>query len=357
MLALTGLILTVEAAVFAGMMSNSTHSILESRADLWITKNSRSAISNDYLEEGDGNILWLHPNVVHVQIHGEGGRIRWKTKNGERKRGRLIPLDLSPSSLNFPKNFTEEHRRLLTIPGTVLIPVNYMASFNAVVGQDIELGLGEPNFVQVAGMTDKVLSNDFPIIYASQNTFNYLNGSSPKMTTFLIKLKDPSLADQTAKELQYAVDKLDRMMTVWTPETFIDNAKTAWFDQDENANMMLYSVGFIAFFSLAIASQVMRANLFAQLKEFGTLNALGVSRFRLALVALEQGFWVGICSIGCAMFFFFIIQYAAAYYSYSLVMTWTVFGVCSALILTVSLISGFFSVSILRKIELTSLLR
>ncbi len=34
MLTLTGLILTVEAAIFAGMMSNSTHSILESRADL-----------------------------------------------------------------------------------------------------------------------------------------------------------------------------------------------------------------------------------------------------------------------------------------------------------------------------------
>ncbi len=268
----------------------------------------------------------------------------------------MIPLNLDHSSLNFPKGFSEKHRKLLGIPGSILIPKNYMKSFDATVGQDIKIGMQE-NYVLVAGTVDKVLSNGFPIIYASQNTFNYLNGSSPKMTTFLIKLKDPSLAKQTAKELQYAVDKLNRKMTVWTPKSFIDNAKTAWFDKDETANTMLYSVGFIALFSLAIGSQVMRANLFAQLKEFGTLNALGVSRFKLALVALEQGFWVGVFSIAFSMGIFFIIQYVAAFYSQSLVMTWMVFGICSALILTVSLVSGFFSVSILRKIELTSLLR
>lgn len=364
MLSLTGLLLMVQAGSFMGTMQQYSFDIEGSTADLWVmgTRDTgRRGISYAMpVKKSDENMLWLHPNVADVQIQFSGSRLRWESHDGVRGFARLVPLGIEKGSLNFPHNFGEKERKALKIPGSVVVPKNYMDRLGTAPDLSLKIGNGELRNVFISGVSAPVLRMDTPNIYVSQKTYDYIKGDNASWggaSALLIKLVDPEKAEQTARELQQFLMMKGKLLNIWTRESYQKQLEDNFLKSDRVAKRLLYTVGFVAVFSLVLSSQIMRANIFAQLREFGTLHALGLSRVKLALITLEQGFWAGIVSTICCTALFFLVKFIAAQYNQDIAVSMLLLGACYTLIMGVAMVSGFFSVFVLRKIELTSLLR
>ena len=109
--------------------------------------------------------------------------------------------------------------------------------------------------------------------------------------------------------------------------------------------------------SIVVISQVMRTNLLAQIREFGTLNALGFRRRSLSFIAMRQGFWSGIMVAFVSILLFFVIKAILNWFLIPVYMNGIIIAMGFFILVLVSMLSGFFSVGVLKRIELTSLLR
>lgn len=77
MLTLTGLLLMVPTAFFLGTVRMDGYSVMQSQADLWVTAYEEGdETDEENVEAGDDALLWLHPNVVDVQMQISGSYAR-----------------------------------------------------------------------------------------------------------------------------------------------------------------------------------------------------------------------------------------------------------------------------------------
>ena len=108
---------------------------------------------------------------------------------------------------------------------------------------------------------------------------------------------------------------------------------------------------------VGITSQTLRGAVLANIKEFASLRALGVSRTSLRWIVLELSFWVGVCGLGATAVLVtgltFLADAAGVPMSFPLS---NVFSTALFLLFT-ALISGFFSLGVLKRSQPADLLR
>jgi putative ABC transport system permease protein len=106
-----------------------------------------------------------------------------------------------------------------------------------------------------------------------------------------------------------------------------------------------------------VASQTLRGAFLAQLTEFGALRALGVSKGRMALVALEQAWWTGLLSIPIAAILAHGIRLIAMQFDLTIALPNGLLMATSALLLLVALFAGLISLTAVTRVEPAELLR
>jgi putative ABC transport system permease protein len=121
--------------------------------------------------------------------------------------------------------------------------------------------------------------------------------------------------------------------------------------------MLGFSVFLGFLIGVGITSQTLRGAIMANIKEFASLRALGVSMGALRLIVLELSFWVGVVGLAATAVFTFLVSLLAK--SAGLPMGFPagwVIGV-AILLLLISLASGLMSLGVLKKSQPADLLR
>jgi putative ABC transport system permease protein len=108
---------------------------------------------------------------------------------------------------------------------------------------------------------------------------------------------------------------------------------------------------------IVITWQTLRAAILANVKEFASLRALGVAMGSLGLVVMEMSFWVGIAGLFATAFLVFAIWALArsANVPMGFPLGFIVFVAISLVVIAV--VSGFFSLGVLKKSQPADLLR
>jgi putative ABC transport system permease protein len=120
-------------------------------------------------------------------------------------------------------------------------------------------------------------------------------------------------------------------------------------------------LGFAMFMGAAVGIvitwQTLRAAILANVKEFASLRALGVAMGSLGLVVMEMSFWVGIAGLFATAFLVFAIWALArsANVPMGFPLGFIVFVAISLVVIAV--VSGFFSLGVLKKSQPADLLR
>jgi putative ABC transport system permease protein len=161
--------------------------------------------------------------------------------------------------------------------------------------------------VQVVGLVKGYKSLGGPYVFCSLDTARrLLLYRKDEVTYFVAKTADPADAWKVARRMGgYA------QLTAFTSEEFSNRSRMHWL-MTTKAGIAL---GFTALLGLlvgaVITSQTLYAATAASQREFATLRAMGIPRWRLQLSVLAQSFWVGLFGILIAVPIIFLLTEGA----------------------------------------------
>jgi putative ABC transport system permease protein len=147
--------------------------------------------------------------------------------------------------------------------------------------------------VKVVGLVRGYKSLGGPYVFCSLHTARVVLKYFPGEATYLIaRCKDPGDTDTVARRLrQYP------QMSAFTADEFSLRTRMHWLTTTKAG----VAVGFTALLGLlvgaVVTSQTLYAATAASQREYSTLRAMGIPRWRLQLSVLAQSFWVGLFGI------------------------------------------------------------
>ena len=169
-----------------------------------------------------------------------------------------------------------------------------------------------------------------------------------------MRLRDPAQAEVVRDELNANSHGLYR---AWTrPELAKANQASI---------MKMQVVGILLTFSLVlgiaigigITWQTLRGAVFANIKEFASLRALGVSMGSLRLIVLELSVWVGVAGMLTAGGFIMVVIGLASLSGLPMQFPPPMVGGTSVLLVLIAIGSGFLSLGVLKQSQPADLLR
>src|SRR5262249_9858119 len=151
--------------------------------------------------------------------------------------------------------------------------------------------------VRVVGLVRGYKSLGGPYVFCSIDTARALMNYQKDQVTFLVaKCRNPADADAVVRRM-----KGYRQLTAFTADDFSARSRMHWLTTTKAG----IAVGFTAMLGLlvgaVVTSQTLYAATAASQREFATLRAMGIPRWRLQATVLAQSFWVGLFGIVVAV--------------------------------------------------------
>jgi len=362
-LVLAGLLMTIQLGFVAGFIENFGELQRQLRADLVVEYDAGSdgfnrrrrfsGFGSGSLEPRHEGFVWMHPEVVRVEAYSDGSpSVRVTGADGSPQRLELRPLDPSPESMTFPRDFPDSLREIIATPGAIVIPRATRHSLELELGDSLAIGENE---AIVGGVVNGLAPNFGNRAFASPQTVRLLSGQSvSRISRFLVQIKNPESADQVIKEMNtyFRAKKLKAMKVE-------DVARSLGISQifDGPGAILLGSAAFALLVGCGIASQTLRGSFLAQIREFGALRALGVRKRHLAWIAMEQAWWTGLISVPIAALIAFGIRAVAKMFDITIALPLNLMIGSSILLMVVAIVAGLISLTVVNKAQPSELLR
>ena len=359
-LAFSGLLVLAQVGMFTGIVQGATASIDRSRADLMVLGPKNESLINsgpNGLPQRVQPMIYLNPEVTEVEsLDGDGGR--WVNTPEPGKKAvvtyvNIFDIDPRPGAVTLPTDYPEAIRLALLEPYAVVVDKTALARLGAKLGAAATLN---GKTVHIRGILENYPNVDQPTVYMSRDTLRLL-GMGPKngkTGPLMVRIKDPTRAAQVRDQLNSVANGAYK---AWTkPDLAAANQKALMGEQ-----IIGIFLGFSLFLGLligvGITSQTLRGAILASIKEFASLRALGVSMGSLSRIVLELALWVGVAGLIATGLFTSVFYLLATNFGMPMGFPtpWVITVVI--LLLVISILSGLFSLGILKRSQPADLLR
>ncbi|HQT53190.1 MAG TPA: ABC transporter permease, partial [Phenylobacterium sp.] len=149
-----------------------------------------------------------------------------------------------------------------------------------------------------------------PSVVVSRDTMRLLGmgEKGDKTGPLMVRIKDPAQAEAVRDTLNANADGAYR---AWTRDELSKANEGALMKEQIIGVMLGFSVFLGFLIGVGITSQILRGAILANIKEFASLRALGVSMPSLRLIVVELSFWVGIVGLAATALLTFGISLLA----------------------------------------------
>jgi putative ABC transport system permease protein len=351
-----GLLQLLQAALVLGIFGSASVYITGSSADLWAGYPGTQSVNlGRSIDTGVEMRLRMDPAVTAVEPfhwvdadwrgpNDTGGVSVFVSGINARADGMLFAHALSPAL-----------RAKLNEPDAVIVDRADLDSLGVGVGDTAVIN---GHRVRVAGVSNGLRALGGVNVVASLATAAELDtdpSNASRMTYFVAKLRDPADADDVAARLRgnRAFGNYD----VWTAESFARRSQLYWmFDTGAGAGV-LFLAGVVFLVGAVITSQTLVAAVIGSVREYATLNALGVGVGALRKVVMEQAFWVGALGLlGSTVLGGLALMLARSRSVPVALGPWTTLA-CLALCMGLAIVSGLAAMRSLRRADPATLLR
>ena len=359
-LAFSGLLILAQVGMFTGIVQAATATIDRSRAELMVLP----AKSESLINSGSNGLprrllpqMYLHPEVVSVAaMDGGGGRWMNTPEEGEKQVTQFVQVDVVdpvPGAVTLPVDYPEEVRIALLEPYAAVIDRSSQARMGVTLNDQATLN---GKTVNIRAFIDGYPSINQPSVVVSRDTLRLLGmaDDGEKVGPLMVQIKDPARAEIVRDQLNAVAEGRYR---AWTRPELAQANEGALMKEQIIGIMLGFSVFLGFLIGVGITSQTLRGAIMANIKEFASLRALGVSMGALRLIVLELSFWVGVVGLAATAVFTFLVSLLAksAGLPMGFPLGWVV-GV-AILLLLISLASGLMSLGVLKKSQPADLLR
>jgi putative ABC transport system permease protein len=264
-------------------------------------------------------------------------------------------IDTSPDAMMFSKALDPALRARLNEPGAVIVDKADLDSLGVNIGDTAAIN-GQR--VRVVGVGSGLRALGGVNIVSSLDTARVLDVApedAGMMTYFVAKLRDPSKARMVAKRLSDST--AFGPYTVWTAKEFARQSQLYWMLDTGAGAGVLFLAGIVFLVGAVITSQTLIAAVIGSIREYATLNALGVGRGALRKVIMEQAFWVGALGIVCSIVIGMVLLIIARNRSVPMELNPLTAAACLAISMALAIVSGLAAMRSLRSADPASLLR
>lgn|GEM_PF-96864 len=369
-LAFSGLLVLAFVGMFMGIGKGFTAQIDRARADIMVLGPGATALFNggpSGLPRRLMPIVIGHPEVVQVApMDGSGGRFQ----------NIPPPEDPGTATPGGPKNRKTEFVNVTVIdaiPGYVTVPTDYSTQLvetlrqpYAVAVDETALGrlgvkLGDKAIYNGKTVTIAAITTGYPnmmqaTLVMSRDTLRMLGeaDTGPRVAPLMVKIADPGRAEVVAAQLNVmGAGKFK----AWTrPELSAAN-ESAMFKEQFISIILIFAVIMGAVIGIAITWQTLRGAIMANIKEFASLRALGVSMGDLRVIVMELSFWVGVIGVLAAGVLTWLVSMLASAGGLPMAFPAPIVIAISIFLLIIAMLSGLLSLGVLKNSQPADLLR
>ncbi len=349
--AFSALLIALQCGLLLGLFSITSIPIDHTSADLWM--GAPEVLSVDLgrpIREGYLARVACQPEVERCEVYLQGFAY-WSKPKGGTELCMVIGSRLSEDALGKVDGLSPENCSKLTEPGTVVVDESDLERLGIQgVGDTAEISGYR---VRVVGLTRGYKSLAGPYVFCSVNTARPRLRLLPDQVTYV-------LARCNRKEDAAAVvERLKRYENVsaFTSEDFSFRSRMHWLTKTKAGFALGYAAALGLLVGLVVTSQTLYAATAASLREYAVLRALGIPRWRMALMVLAQSFWVGIIGVGLALPLFYGLAQLAEHWNVPVARPWWLLPSAASVTLAMAMVSGLLALRSLRQVEPATLLR
>jgi len=373
-LAFSGLLVLALVGMFMGIGKAFTAQIDRSRADIMILGPGATALFNGGPSGVPRRIMPLvysHPEVAAVaDLDGSGGRFQ-----------NIVPKDeaqlLDPTKKGKPSpNRKMEFVNVTTIdpiPGAVTVPIDYSDDLLEALRQPYAVAVDETALgrlgvklgdkatyngktIRIAAVTRGYPNMMQATLVMSRDTLRMLGeaNTGQRVGPLVVQVRDPSRAELVRDQLNAQANGQFR---AWTRSELSEANEGAMMKESFIVIILGFAVFIGIIIGIAITWQTLRGAIMANIKEFASLRALGVSMGSLRRIVVELSFWVGLVGILGAGVLTWGVTLLAGAMGLTMAYPIPMVGVVCVLLLIIALLSGLLSLGVLKNSQPADLLR
>jgi putative ABC transport system permease protein len=353
-LAMAGVLMLALIGMFMGLLESFTATIDRTRASLIIMPAKSTSMAGQFspMPARVMPMIYRHPDVLEVRdlvgdfgpFYGPGAdKPRMLNVNG---------VDTERNALTLPVDIPEDVRLALSVPYNIAVDRSALAALGVKLG---DTGTFAGRTVRIAAIVDGYPNLEAPTAFISRTTLRLMGRvSDEQLGPLLVRLKPGADREKVRGELNAIADDQYR---AWTTKAL---AKSTLDDVRKQGIFVLIlgfmsTIGFVI--GLVITWQTLRGAILANIKEFASLRALGVSIGSLRWVVMELSFWVGVAGVAASAGLLMLIRLAGA--QFNVPMSYPLDSVIQTvmLLLLIAIGSGMLTLGALKKGQPADLLR
>jgi putative ABC transport system permease protein len=339
--AFSALLIAVQGGLLIGLLSMMSIPVDKSEADIWVGyPGTQSVDLGQPIPERWINRLAADPDLSRVEPFVIGFSL-WTCPS---EAGRppvtqvctMIGSELGKDSIGAVQYLRENPSLLAALnePFSVVVDESELKRLGVSgPGSTAEI-LGRR--VRVVGTVKGYRSLAGPYVFCSIETARVMCRAQPdQVMYFLGKCKD-GVDPATSKA------KMDRytQLTTYTKDEFSHRSRMTWLTTTQAG----LAVGFTALLGLfvgaVVTSQTLFAATIASQREYATMRAMGIPRWRLQLTVLTQAFWVGLLGLVLAVPVTLLTQEGASSLGVQIVLHRYVLLIAGTVTMIMALVSG-----------------
>ncbi|HYE46470.1 MAG TPA: FtsX-like permease family protein [Caulobacter sp.] len=370
-LAFSGLLVLAQVGMFVGIGKGFTAQIDRARADIMVLGPG----ATDLFGGGGGGsglprrlipIVLSHPEVVQLAPRdGSFGRFQnivpvdplappGKVPPNRKMEGvQVTVIDAIPGYVTVPTDYSNELVETLRQPHTVAVDETALARLGVKLG---DKALYNGRTITVAAVTTGYPNMMNATVVMSRDTLRMLGeaDTGQRVGPLLVKIADPSRA-------AIVVAQLNKMgggkFRAWTRQELGKANESAMFREQFIGIMLGFSAFLGILIGVAITWQTLRGAIMANIKEFASLRALGVSMGSLRGIVMELSFWVGVAGVIASGLLTWGVAALAAMGGVPMAFPIPLVAIVTVFLLFIALLSGFLSLGVLKNSQPADLLR
>ncbi len=368
-LAFSGLLVLAFLGMFMGIGKAFTAQIDRARADVMVLGPGATALFN-----GGPNgvprrlipLVYSHPEVMQVApLDGSGGRFQnivpnsgvtlpgAKPKNRKTEFVNVTIIDAVPGFVTVPTDYNDSLIEALRQPYAVAVDQTALKRLGVKKG---DKALYNGKTINIAAVTTGYPNMMQATLVMSRDTLRMLGeaDTGPRVGPLMVKIRDPARAEIVVAQLNA---KADGKYRAWTRQELGEANSNSMFKESFISIILIFALIMGAIIGMAITWQTLRGAIMANIKEFASLRALGVSMGALRAIVMELSFWVGIAGIVMAGVFTWIVTSLAAMGGLPMAFPIPLVIAISIFLLIIAILSGLLSLGVLKNSQPADLLR
>lgn len=264
-------------------------------------------------------------------------------------------VDPLPPALSAPLSLSDEAKQLLSLPSSLVLTEIDARATGLSLGSEVKLN---GKSLRVVGLMRGGLGANGSMV-SRQTAIGVRRsapgGGAPRPTTVLVKPAHGVTTDQLVRELDTALAPLGAAAI--SREQLVRNISDRILEERSDIRGFLVIALFMAAVTIVIVLQATNSSIAAQRAEFAILLALGVPRWGLASIILQQAAWLGVLSAAFAISGALVAQVFLTYFDVAMAMQTSFVPPVTGLLIGSTVVGGLIALPGALTIKPVDLLR